>query len=635
MPIEPAAGWTNRGPYGGAVYNVAADPQNPAAAYAGTAHGLYRSTDSGAHWAKMPLEFEKAFVVPDLSNSSVLFVETAVYQYTLNRDILFLLRSTDSGQTWTTVLSSLNGLSLAFDPVHPGTIYAAGAFNQLDLLKSTDNGTTWSALPLSTGDLIGVVESVAVDPSTPTTLFVAALLFADNSFALFKSTDAGASWASTGFRTPTPLALTVDAFRPATVYAETTRLYRSDDGGISWRDRTPVAPPDQAVAFTVDPVVPGRIYLATATHAVFSSYDRGTTWMKIGQLPGFVSSLSASTSREVYAATNDRGIFVLSAGGDGWVSRNDGILAASVSAVAIAPSDPQTAYALASGFARTTDGGQTWAVDTFAPTADIGALAIDPSNPSVVYASGAGGGILRSADGGETWRTILSDTAAVVSIAIDPKDPATLYAADGSLRKSTNGGETWNLIRDGFGSLVRLVAVDSGGSGTIFAADFELHRSEDGGESWSVVLPQPVFGIATASAFPGTVYAATGPPILKSLDNGSTWLTTTPFESDLNEVSAISSSADGVVYVLAYSLGYHGFVWGGTPLVSADGGASWRTIRGWNQQGVPVNCLGLDASGFQLLLGTDRGIWQIDSRVPRVIPSRPFGEAPSHSAPER
>jgi hypothetical protein len=63
----------------------------------------------------------------------------------------------------------------------------------------------------------------------------------------------------------------------------------------------------------------------------------------------------------------------------------------------------------------------------------VSVIAVDPTNPNIVYVGPAQGGVFRSLDGGQTWRSLFSGAKnfAVGSITIDPKDHDTVIVGTG------------------------------------------------------------------------------------------------------------------------------------------------------------------------------------------------------------
>jgi hypothetical protein len=109
-------------------------------------------------------------------------------------------------------------LTLAIDPSTPSTLYAgtlgAGVF------KSTDSSGTWSAasigLPAS-----AIIQALAIDPSVPTTLYAGSGW--NDVGGVFKSTDGGGTWTAAGTGPSIPVwSLAIDPSSPSTLYAGIT-----------------------------------------------------------------------------------------------------------------------------------------------------------------------------------------------------------------------------------------------------------------------------------------------------------------------------------------------------------------------------------------------------------------------------
>ncbi len=88
----------------------------------------------------------------------------------------------------------------------------------------------------------------------------------------------------------------------------------------------------------------------------------------------------------------------------------------------------------------------------------INAVAFDPTNSNTIYVGAANGGLWRSTDGGAYWTWLSKDWSelAVNCIAVDPTDPLTIYVGRGDyhggiwgshgIMKTTDGGATWKEI---------------------------------------------------------------------------------------------------------------------------------------------------------------------------------------------
>jgi photosystem II stability/assembly factor-like uncharacterized protein len=413
--------WTNVGPEGGAVWFMAIDPQNPASIFAGTSAGIFKSEDGGANWNNSGLNgFAVSGLVMDQRNPTTLYALSARYADSDWEDFANtrLFKTIDGGATWNEEVSGMppnccGGLSI--DPQDARTLYAF-AYNRGQLFKSTDGGASWalsSVLPggaptLLTSNVVYFV-AVAIDPQSPSTLYAAgqgADAAGRSIIAVFKSTDAGASWkeASSGLNVINggyfvAGALTIDPKNPRTVYV--TRLgigvYKSTDGGASWRAA------NSGLAYSgdfggccssgvvIDPQNSNTLYvpgLNPGNPVIFKSTNGGANWNALSSLPPRlgVPVLAIDPQSAVYAVTT-AGPFKSTDGGASWRAANSGLRAIPVPSLAMNPDIPAFIYA---GNLLSTDAGKSW----FTLNANFGgvvaALAIDPRTPSTVYA-GTGG----------------------------------------------------------------------------------------------------------------------------------------------------------------------------------------------------------------------------------------------------
>src|SRR5215831_8403081 len=149
-----------------------------------------------------------------------------------------------------------------------------------------------------------------------------------------------------------------------------------------------------------------------------------------------------------------------SAGGGVWRTRDAGQTweplmqherAASVGAIAIAPSDPRVLYVgtgqegsrydlmPGEGVFRSSDGGGTWVHAGLEASRHIGAILVDPHDPDRVLVAALGHafgpnperGVYRTTDGGRHWLAVLQagDSVGAVDLACDPTRPQVVYAA--------------------------------------------------------------------------------------------------------------------------------------------------------------------------------------------------------------
>jgi photosystem II stability/assembly factor-like uncharacterized protein len=137
-------------------------------------------------------------------------------------------------------------IDLAVDPQTPTTVYVG---SRAGVYKTTDAGAHWFAvnngLP---GDGHPIVDALVMDPQNPSTLYAGISVrqvFEPKGYGVFKTTDGGNTWtaATTGLGDRYTLALAIDPQTPSTVYAIaggpnyaccTGLLYKTIDGGASW-----------------------------------------------------------------------------------------------------------------------------------------------------------------------------------------------------------------------------------------------------------------------------------------------------------------------------------------------------------------------------------------------------------------
>src|SRR5215831_6585042 len=114
-----------------------------------------------------------------------------------------------------------------------------------------------------------------------------------------------------------------------------------------------------------------------------------------------------------------------------------------VDAVSGVPGRPNEFYfgSVNGGIWKTIDSGRVWTpVFDGEPVASIGALAVAPSAPDTIYAgsgestmrdsTGYGNGVYKSTDAGKTWTHIgLDNTEHIGKVAVDPRDPNVVFVA--------------------------------------------------------------------------------------------------------------------------------------------------------------------------------------------------------------
>lgn len=255
------------GPDGNRMIAVAGEPGNPNVSYTGAASGgVWKTEDAGITWKSIFDQTE------DSSIGALAVAPSAPKQVWVGTGETFLIRpahavgngvykSSDAGKTWKNM-----GLEKTFrisrvivHPTDTNTVYVAsmghthGPQQERGVFKTTDGGKTWQQI-FFVNENTGCSD-LSIDPKNPETLFAAMwqvdirtwnLSSGGEGSGIYRSKDGGKTWEPlrNGIESgPThPVGKTsvdVSYTNPKRVYAliEDTepRLYRSDDGGDTWK----------------------------------------------------------------------------------------------------------------------------------------------------------------------------------------------------------------------------------------------------------------------------------------------------------------------------------------------------------------------------------------------------------------
>jgi photosystem II stability/assembly factor-like uncharacterized protein len=286
--------------------------------------------------------------------------------------------------------------------------------------------------------------------------------------------------------------------KPLTYFAGYTGggLWRTDDAGISWRNisdgwfRTgsigaiAVAPSDENVLYVGMGEHAIRGQSSTYGDGVYKSTDMGRTWTHVGLAP----------TRQIAAVRvhpQDPDVVYVAAQGDRWKGTPE------------------------RGVYRTRDGGATWTKVLGGVNATSGAndLAMDPTNPRILYAAfwdhqrepwfvrsgGAGSGLWKSTDGGDTWTRLTQGLPALmgkIGVTVSPANPDRLYAIveaeQGGLYRSDDAGRSWRrlsadrLIQTRSWYYMKVIA-DPANADVVWVLNAPILRSIDGGANFTVV----------------------------------------------------------------------------------------------------------------------------------------------------
>jgi photosystem II stability/assembly factor-like uncharacterized protein len=534
--------WTTNGPFGGSTTAIAAHPTDPSIVLAGTAGGIFHSSDGGSTWTFSSAGVPSDSGINDLefaaSNPAIVFAGTY-------RSGLF--KSTDGGHSWTHVdrnFESTNLETVAIDPTNPRVVYTSTGFQTF---KSVDGGATWVELDPGFRHPTIAAADLVIAPSAHDTIYAAGGDW-------WRSKDGGATWNGPLQSPPFIQAAVVHPTNPDVVVAAAQDgLHRSTDGGFTWT-RTHDEPGPGMTSLAIDPTDPNRMYAGAYSTSAYSSIDGGTswtadrsglpyteTWLVRSGLSSYASMVDVRVLADGSAVAGVAyfGFFKKAKDGAAWSPANEGLVGTNVQALATPPSGGPNVYAGVAGLgvARSQDNGASWQWvglrDRYIET-----LAVHPTNPSIVYAA-TNAGVYKSTNAGSSWRLVHRvgkevdrSVAGHTAVAIAPSRPSVVYAATserGVFRSDDSGGKWRKLSLDQY-SVVSSLAVHPQKPYTVYAGTryFSVARSTDGGKTWrgrdDFLYGADRRQIAIDPTQPSRLYAALdGGGVYRSTDSGKTW----------------------------------------------------------------------------------------------------------------
>ena len=308
------------------------------------------------------------------------------------------------------------------------------------VMRTIDDGESWTRASIRQGmHSDALVRCLLADPHRPE------VVFAGTDLGLYRSEDAGASWA----RPDTPMSgavvwsLAIDPVEPPVMFAgtgtpSTPAIYRSDDAGKTWKrlavdiaTECPNVGIPRPTGIAVDPTDHRHVWVGLEVDGVRHSMDGGETWSRAA--PAIANQdvhnvlVVAGPPKTVFVVVND----------DVWRSTDDGATWQAARAremfplhyprgIAGRPDDPKTVFVT---LGDTTPGrigavicsrdtGATWqSVDLpVPPNSAVWTVSVPASAPDTVLAASRYGYLYRSDDGGRSWTKLWRELGEVSSI---------------------------------------------------------------------------------------------------------------------------------------------------------------------------------------------------------------------------
>ena len=363
-------------------------------------------------------------------------------------------------------------VTVAGVPGHAGLFYAGTVGG--GVWKTTNNGISWQNITDGKmGGSSASIGAIAVAPSNPSVIYAGTgeddirndMIPGDG---MYKSIDGGKTWKYTGLRdTHSFSKIIVDPKSPDIVYAASMGhvfvpgpdrgIYKSTDGGKTWKKILFVNDKTGAIDLTMDPSHPHLLYAAMwqaqrmpwglidggPGSGIYKSTDGGAHWSNITKHPGLPStvigrigvSVAASNPKIVYAIIQAKhgGVFRSDNAGatwkrvnSEWKLRQRGFY---YMAIFVDPKNPNTVYAPnVDALWVSRDGGKTWK-KLHTPHGDNHVVWIDPDNTKILL-EGNDGGATVSLDGGKSWSTEHNQpTGQFYHVNLDNEFPFHIYGA--------------------------------------------------------------------------------------------------------------------------------------------------------------------------------------------------------------
>jgi len=492
---------------------LALAPSSPATMYlqvgpstptSGSLFGIYKTTDAGLTWSKLPVS---ASLAANLGGQ--LWYDNVIRVSPVNPDVvwsggLFLIRSLDGGRTWTSpaqtgpnnVFIHVDFHYFSFTPdgsklylANDGGVYSTSDVASVADPKFSADNANWTDL----NDTLAITQfypGMSMDPAVSGVGIGGAQ---DNGTQMF---DGKSAWRNVtcgdgGYTLLDPSFPDI-AYGACqriaverTVNRSGTSFWSAAVYGMDQTDNTQFISP-----LVMDPANPQSLYFGT--YRVWQSKDSGGQWTAVSPDLGALNKLATITtiavapsdSNIVYAGTNNSRVQVTTEASKGgqasWTDRSIGLPIRGITRIAVDPLNPATAYVTFSGFPsnldlqghvyKTTSSGAGWVdISGDLPVIPVNDILVDPDLPNTLYI-GTDAGVMITTDGGNSWSSLGQGLPKVVVMSLSMSRQARV------LRAGTHGRSVWEIAiplgAQSFQPLIDTIApatVEAGTSGFVLS----------------------------------------------------------------------------------------------------------------------------------------------------------------------